>query len=105
MEADYGRGGGNPLTLLQLHIGSYTNVTEQQSDGTDVCCCSGLPPAGGAAAYHISLYQRTTPFTVSRQLGHCADPDCLCFVLDYRMGIFISGYRIQSSISGFPDID
>jgi len=105
VEADYGHSGGNPLALLQLHIGSCTKVTEQQSDGTDVCCCSGLSPAGGAAAHHISLYQRMTPFTLSRQPGHCADPGCLHFVLDYRMGIFISGYPIQSSISGFPDID
>jgi len=41
VEADNGRGGGDPLTLLQLHIGSYTKVTEQQSNGTDVWCFSG----------------------------------------------------------------
>jgi len=40
VEADDGRGGGDPLTLLQLHIGWCTKVTEQQSGGTDVCCCS-----------------------------------------------------------------
>ena len=60
MEADDGRGGGDPLTLLQLHIGSCTKVTEQQSDGTDICCCSSRSPAGEEAAYHISLYQWTT---------------------------------------------
>jgi len=67
VQADDGRGGGDPLTLLQLHIGSCTKVTEQQSNGTDVCCCSGRSLAGGEAAYHISLHQQTTLFTVSRQ--------------------------------------
>jgi len=103
--ADDGRGGGDPLTLLQLIIGWCTKVTEQQSDGTDVCCCSGRSPAGGQAAYHISLYQWSTLFTVSRQPAHCTDPDCLRSVFDYHMAIFISGYGIQSSIFGFPDID
>jgi len=103
VEADDGCGGGNQLTLLQLHIGSCTKVTEQQSNGTEVCCCSS--PAGGEAAYHISLYQWTTLFKVSRQPEHCADPDCLHSVFDYRTGIFLSGHQIQSSISGFPDID
>jgi len=77
VEADDGRGGGDPLTLLQLHIGSCTKVTEQQSDATDVCCCSGRSLAGAEAAYHISLYQWMTLLTVSRQPAHCADPDCL----------------------------
>jgi len=77
VEADNSCGGGDPLTLLQLHIGSCTKVTEQQSNRTDVSCCSGRSPVGGEAAYHISLCQRTTLLTVSRQPAHCADPDWL----------------------------
>jgi len=78
VQADDGRGGGDPLTLLQLHIGSCTKVTEQQSNGTDVCCCSRRSLAGIEAAYHISLYQRMTLLMVSRQPAHCTDPDdCL----------------------------
>jgi len=103
VEADDGCGGGDPLTLLQLHISLCTKVTEQQSNGTDVCCCSGRLLAGGEAAYHISLYQRITLFTMSRQSAHCADPDCLArFRVSYGyFHIRISDPKFDIRISGY----
>jgi len=113
VEADEGGGGGNPLTLLQLHIGSCTKVTEQQSNGTDVCCCSGRSPAGGEAAYHISLYQRMTLFTMSsansqgqrtaQTLTVCARFRVSCGyfhirISDPKFDIRISGYRLSTLI-------
>jgi len=103
--ADDGCCGGDPLTLLQLHIGLCTKVTEQQSNGTDVCCCSRRSLAGIEAAYHISLYHRITLLTVSRQPAHCTDPDdCTRSRLSYgyfririshpKFDIQISGYRL-----------
>jgi len=102
VEADDGRGGGDPLTLLQLHIGSCTKVTEQQTDGTDVCRCSGRSPADGEAAYHISLYQWTTLFTVSRQPAHCADHDCL---RSFSIIVWVFSYPDIGSKIRYPDID
>ena len=93
------RGGGGGDCFLCC---SYTEVTEQHSDVTDVCCCSGRWRRKGSVSC----------FTVSIDCVslHCVqaggtDPDCLRSVFDYPMSISLSRYRGQNLISGFPDID
>jgi len=102
VEADDGRGGADPLTLLQLHIGSCTKVTEQQSDGTEVCCCNGRSLAGGEAGYHISLYQWMTLHGVQAASALCRP---WLFALRFRLSygyfhIRISDPKFDIQISG-----
>jgi len=104
VEADDGHGGADPLTLLQLHIGSCTKVTEQQSNGTDICCCSSWSLRRGSVSYFTlsmddSLHgvQAASALRRPRLLA-------LCFRLSYgyfhirisdpKFDIRISGYRL-----------